>query len=436
MSEPGAPTATRRPPPPPRLQSDTPQRRRRAIGIALAIAGASIALLLTLWPEPDQSRRIQLTSLWCLVCGDVGMQDVLQNVALLLPLGAGLGLAGWRWPRAVLFGLALALTVETLQYTVVPGRDASLSDVFTNTLGAGLGAFLAGRMDWLLRPPPRAAGRLAAGAVATWAVLWVAAGWLLGSSPGPVPWHATLQPELLDAPAFAGQVVRAELGGAMLHPGTQALPPTVREAYGRDTLSFRAEVVTAAPVTVRTGLLEVRDGDSTVQLTVKEAFGTVRFAMRTRSSLLRLRPIAFRAPAAPVEPAGTPLVLAVRRDGGAIVVPPRRAGEPELRAEIGPHWLAFLLLPFDARPGVAWELFAYLWVAALLLAAGWWVTQAPATSRLTLGFVAFAVVLGGLRSVAPVFHLSHPSALGWGVACGALAAGLLLGGLLAPDADS
>lgn len=435
MSEPDGPAAS---PPAPtnRLPSDTPKPRRRALGVALAIAGASFVCLLTLWPLPAEAKRAQLTPLWCLVCGAVGMQDVLQNVLMLVPFGLGLGLAGWRVPRATVAGLALAFGVELLQYTVIPGRDASLSDVVTNTLGTSLGALVATRIDWLLHPPPRDAARLAGGAVAGWAALWVAAGWLLGASPGPAPWHAVLQPEMIDAPPYPGRITTVEFGGAPLSPGRQQVDARAIEAYGRDSVAFRAEVVTAAPLAVRTGLLEVRDGDSTVQLTVKEQDGSVRFAMRTNSSRLLLRPIAFRAPAAAPMPAGTPLVLSVRRDAGIIVVPPRRAGESEVRAAIGPHWLATLLLPVEARAGLAWELFAYVWVTALLLAAGWWVAHAPDAAKLTLAFLAFAVVIGGLRTVPPVFHLSHTSAVGWLMACGGLASGLLLGRLLEPSSDA
>ena len=53
-----------------------------------------------------------------------------------------------------------------------------------------------------------------------------------------------------------------------------------------------------------------------------------------------------------------------------------------------------------------------------------------------VGFAAFAVVIGGLRTVPPLFRLSHTSAVGWVMACGALALGLLLGRVLVPSNDA
>jgi hypothetical protein len=416
--------------------SEPGQPNRRLPGLAFAAGGLLFVLLLTLWPAPHEAKRSALTPVWCLVCGSIGMQDVLQNLAMLLPFGFGLGLLGWRPARAVLAGLALACTVELLQYTVVPGRDASLSDVVTNTLGTALGALLASRIDWLLHPPPRDAGRLAMGMLGVWAALWVAAGWLLGASPGPAPWRAVLRPELIDAPPYDGEIVSAALSGVALREGMQELPSSVLDAYGRDSVAFSVAVRTGPPARERRGLLEVRDGDSVVQFAVAERGGALRFAMRTHSSELLLRPISFRMPAAPVEPEGTSLTLAVRREAGAIVVAPRTPGGREVRALIGPHWLATLLLPVEARPGLGWEMFAYGWVVLLLTGVGWWLAHSAPDRRVTLAFAAFAVVIGGLRAVPPLFRLTHTSEVGWLMACGALALGLLLGRVLAPSTDS
>jgi hypothetical protein len=111
---------------------------------------------------------------------------------------------------------------------------------------------------------------------------------------------------------------------------------------------------------------------------------------------------------------------------GVGLVGPRAPGDGEVRAAIGPHWLATVLLPVEARPGLVWESFAYLWVASLLLPVGWWAAQSAPASTLTLAFTAFAVVIGGLRTVPPAFHLSHTSAVGWAMACGSLLLGFLL----------
>jgi hypothetical protein len=81
---------------------------------------------------------------WCLTCGDYALADAVANVALFVPLGWALGRARVR----PLIGLAAlvttTLTVELLQYTLVPGRDASLSDILTNSVGGVVGMALPG----------------------------------------------------------------------------------------------------------------------------------------------------------------------------------------------------------------------------------------------------------------------------------------------------
>ncbi|MCO7218438.1 VanZ family protein [Klenkia sp. PcliD-1-E] len=86
--------------------------------------------------------------------------QVLLNVALFVPLGL---LARWRFGvrpvRAVLLGLAVSVGVEVVQGTAVfgayacPYRVADVDDVLTNTLGAALGAALAGPAARLLPHP-------------------------------------------------------------------------------------------------------------------------------------------------------------------------------------------------------------------------------------------------------------------------------------------
>ena len=79
------------------------------------------------------------TPFWCLTCGDFALADAVANVVLFVPLGWALGRA--RVPPIVGLAalVATTITVEWLQYTVVPGRDASLSDILTNPVGAAIG---------------------------------------------------------------------------------------------------------------------------------------------------------------------------------------------------------------------------------------------------------------------------------------------------------
>ena len=102
-----------------------------------------------------------LTPPWCLVCGDLGAVDVLLNVALFVPLGVGLRMAGWPLLRAAATAFAVSAAVELVQ-SAIPGRDPTLSDIVTNSVGGALGAALAGWSAHLVTPVPHTARLLAA----------------------------------------------------------------------------------------------------------------------------------------------------------------------------------------------------------------------------------------------------------------------------------
>ena len=91
---------------------------------------------LTLYPTPDAAAANNAISMWCLVCGELGVVDVTLNCLLFVPLGLGIGIRGVsRW-RALILIVATTLTVELLQLKLIIGRDASLSDVLTTQPGA------------------------------------------------------------------------------------------------------------------------------------------------------------------------------------------------------------------------------------------------------------------------------------------------------------
>ena len=105
-----------------------PQRRR--LGQAVTNYLIVTIGIITLVPG-----TFQWPSVWRLT-GFVTMTDLVQNVALFVPLGFALAFAGG---RALLVGAAISLAVEVAQ-VFIPGRFPSPLDFATNTAGAGLGA--------------------------------------------------------------------------------------------------------------------------------------------------------------------------------------------------------------------------------------------------------------------------------------------------------
>ena len=153
--------------------------RTRPAGLALAAGGLLFIVGATLRPAPDPIGLALSTPLWCLVCGDSGGADILANLLLFVPFAVGLRLAGAPWRRVVLLSAALSLTVELLQLVAIPGRDATLSDLLTNTTSGAIGAAIAPHLPTALRPSRTQAGRLLAGGAAAWLAALGVAAWLL-----------------------------------------------------------------------------------------------------------------------------------------------------------------------------------------------------------------------------------------------------------------
>ena len=196
------------------------------IRIALAIVLGAI-LAVTLWPVMGAETR---PLRWCAGCGERGVAHVLLNIILFTPLGALLALAGvlrrWSW----LSGGVLSALIEGAQL-FIPGRDASVDDVLTNTTGTILGSLVAvAVLGWLrrsVRPPPprRAAAALVLAAAVLLAV--AATGLLLRPSlPRDIDYYGQWTPDLGEFEWYHGRVLRAELGSVAL-PSTR-LPDAPR----------------------------------------------------------------------------------------------------------------------------------------------------------------------------------------------------------------
>ena len=127
---------------------------------ALAVGGLASILGPRCSPIPARPRHPPRTPLLCIVCGETGGTDVLLNLLLFTPMAIGLRLLGWSWRRVLPVAALLSLTVELLQFSVVAGRDASLSDLLANTVGAAAAAALAPLIPGLVAPDPTRARRL------------------------------------------------------------------------------------------------------------------------------------------------------------------------------------------------------------------------------------------------------------------------------------
>ena len=79
---------------------------------------------------------------------DFARVEVLMNAVIIAPLSF-LGSRVWprlRWQDWTAYAFVGATTVELVQGLLLPGRQASFSDIVANTFGALLGALLARRL--------------------------------------------------------------------------------------------------------------------------------------------------------------------------------------------------------------------------------------------------------------------------------------------------
>jgi hypothetical protein len=410
-----------------------PGRWLRALGTALAAATAVGIVAVTAWPQVNSPLSDTSFGHWCLICGRIGTADVVQNVLLFLPFGAGLALAG-RSPRtAALAALALSGAVELVQLAGVTGRFATISDVVTNTTGGWLGAVAAAGWPTWLTPSRAVARGLAAATAAGWlAVLWMTA-WALDREPAPGPWppveshHATPP----DMGWFAGPVSEARVGPLRLtHRGSGAI--IVGAATGRDV---RGEVIgsgsDARPFPVPMLFVHGAAAER-AELVIGQVGRAAVVAVNLRAARLRLRQPWLRIPETflPDEPATSGIERRIAggftdralhisvdsRDG-------RRIRTLPLTAVTG--WSLFL--PFVHSDGPEAPLMTALWVAVFLFPFGYWVGWAVGeggAGRLRGAAAATLALVAGLGALPALTGAPPTPAWVWIVAAAAAAVGL------------
>lgn len=327
-------------------------------------------LTLTLWPIPSQPTRG--TFRWCLACGQLGPLDVFHNILLFMPLGAALVWTGVRWRPAVLLGFLLSLAIELAQLFWIPGRDASLSDVLTNTTGTLVGCQFAMHLSVWLAPTPQVARRWAIG----WAALLVA---VLGGTAvllhplvpaGPLtmewaPRHRHIVP-------FRGRVLAAALNGRAAPVGPVRDPDRLRREAAQDRIRIEADVI-AGPDRRRgiMPIVQVRadddDDDEEDVLNLAQHGRDLLFRVRLDSTGLGLRTLTLAVPDG-LPPPGASAHLEGTLDGVSIAADVVRDGGVKRAA-------------LALSPALGW---AFLTPADIPLGA--WVVGASAAWLALLGF--------------------------------------------------
>lgn len=350
--------------------------RRRGLGAgewltAAAFGAIALATLRPSYGAPTHSP-------WCLVCGDSGVLDVLLNIILFLPLGAGLALSRVRTGKALAVIVGTTLMVELLQYRLIVGRDGTLSDVLTNTLGGALGLAAGPHVLAWLQPAARLAARLSAVWAAGCVVLWTTMGFALqrsvpGGSYG-FEWSPAGRPKL---DVFPGRVLSLRVNDRPLR--RDGPPSDALRASLTDSMRIEAVVVPGAPPR-RTAAIAVISRDTDEVALLGQRRTNAVFGVRVRATDWRLKTpqilLEHAVPAAQSSydsATAEPVRLVGTRTSRRFSI--HVEGEGQRRSwsvVISPTLAWVLFLPFDYSLHPGYRIGTVLWVAGLLAPIGYW----------------------------------------------------------------
>ena len=413
-------------------------------GSTLAIAGLLFIARATLTPAPDPNGLAQLTPLWCLVCGELGGSDIVANLLLFLPFATGLRLAGLSWRRTVLAAASVSLTVELLQLVAISGRDASLSDLLTNTTSGAVGAALGAWLPAAIRPSPARAARLLAGGLAVWLGALAAAAWLMGPRLAPGVIRSGWAGATSERDIFFGEIHQLRLDGLPM-PRSGAPPDSARIRRGLAAGEFRleAEVNSGGVVQYPSWIYKLRAGGIN-QLTLFQLRRHAGVAVPVRGMGLRLRPITITLADAFPDHAGRTVRLAASADGGVVTLRSTSGGVTRaIEFGLSPAYGWRLISPFQMGIGNGVRWFTAVLLAVSVLPLGYWTGRAGGWPRgmLPLG-LATGLTLPSLAAGLPPVHWSEWAAVvlgalaGWALQRGAAYLERRCGSLSASDFSS
>ena len=394
--------------------------RRRARLVVAATVG--VILLGTLWPIPEAAYRSGMTPIWCILCGERALADILLNVAVFSPLGWGLRILGMRMGRVVLLAGAFSLGVETLQVGLIVGRDASLSDLLTNTTGALAGAALATYGRRLLHSDIRLSRYLSGCASGTLLVACGAMGWLASPSATETSqywgqWAHTFG----NTQPFRGRVLSALVNDIRVPDGRVAETQRIVAALERPTVVVEVRFSGGLPVEGDAQVFGVADGRGGIVAQLKQRNCSYGFSRRARAADWRLGfPAVWLNEACAGNPSDTVILRGTATRGELALRAESSTGVNTARLAItaGMGWT--LLTPFNLPPHWHWLLPA-TWVGLLVLPVGYWTARAypPVLAALQVASVAvlgFAVIpwVAGLAPSGWATWLGALGAIGFG----------------------
>ena len=346
--------------------------RRPSHRVAAALTAAALAFIAFMTLRPVDSGVAQPA--WCIVCGPLGGVDFSLNIVLFVPFGLGLMWMTSQWRRSALIGAITTLCIESFQWRLIPGRDASLGDILANSMGTVIGAWLAvAGLRWLNATRMNARKLAAFASLLTIGAVYVSAWLLLPAQTSDQQWvQWTPRRRALDL--FQGRLLAVSLNGIETRPGEIL---DARRTLVTDTraLSVRARVSGPVPSTRRQAIVVRIANEGEEGFALGQWREAVVFRTHLVAARLKLRPLLTRLDRAflssatgtngesshfTIEAASSPRAMVIKREsspGGTKMV--------TLRRTIGLAWALFL--PWDIALGPSWWPVNAGWLAVLIL---------------------------------------------------------------------
>jgi hypothetical protein len=422
-----------------------PAPHLRRLGLFMTIASLIAIAAATLMPESSPA----VESHFCLICGSVGAVDAILNIVLFLPLGVGLALSMVRAKNAVICALALSALIETAQFFVIPGRDASIGDVVTNTIGGALGFAIVRYHALWLRPPPLVARNLALGWAAIWLTIQTISSYGFALSLPHSRYYGQIARELANFAVFPGTVLSARIGDIPI-PNTALDDSRAVERLLLTGASVAATVVPAKPTPKIAPIVRVADARQKEILLLAQDGDRFIFGVRTGAAAFRVRrpffalgdvfPNRLLSDSSGYDSLTLTARYAANRVGIRVQASSKSSGVViPINASLGwTLWLPFQWLIEGTRTECV---ISSIWLACLVIPFGYWAfhlrePSSPKRARSELAIVvplAAALVAAGLTLIPYLFGLSGAPFVDWVATVAGVLLGYTLGVVRRPD---
>jgi hypothetical protein len=407
--------------------------------IRFVILGASLLLigLATLSPEPAGG----VASHFCLICGSFGLVDAILNVLLFVPLGIAIALAGTETRRALIAIATLSLAIEATQFFLIAGRDSTIGDVITNTLGGAAGFTMARHAAVLVTPNVRWARILSAGCAVFWVIIQGVSSYAFVPTMPRSQYYAEVAPTLGNYARFRGQVLSIHLDDLEIRGGGLPEGNQVRQRL-LDGAGVDASVIPEWDAKGVAPIVRIVDDAQREILVLAQHRDLLVFGAHTGATDLKLRPPMFALPFAFAPLAKLPgavretVFVSARYGADGVTMESTRSPGRAKRIQLTQSMAWSLLLPFQwLIEGTFVERTAsWVWMGTLLIPVGFWSMKgidpnSPQRKRQSAVFLsgAAALLVAGLALVPRALGGAPAPIADWAACVTGLSVGYAIG---------